>query len=71
MQFKDFTKAQDYEADLNIQDLLTYEIANSWKYQWVSINWVQDLLAQRMAKKVQRKYRRFVEFQAKLSATFH
>jgi len=64
--FKAFTEKSAYEADLNIQDLLTYEIANSWVCQWIWIDWVQNLWAKRMAKKVQRKHQRFIEFQSKL-----
>ena len=49
--------------DLNIQDLLTYEIANNWFCQFIATDWMQDIVAKRMAKKVQRKYEKFKRFQ--------
>ena len=68
IKYKAFDKPEDFGIDINVQDLLTYEIANSWVCQWIWIDWVQDLWAKRMVNKVQRKYKKYGEFAKKLEA---
>lgn len=69
--YKAFDKPEDFDIDINIQDLLTYEIANSGICQWININWLQDLWAKRMVKKVERKYKRYIEFAKRLENANH
>lgn len=64
--YKNFELPDDFGIDIPFEDLLKYEIANSFLCQWVSIDFMQDLLAKQMVKKVKRKYKNYIDFSKKL-----
>lgn len=49
---------------MNKTDALNYEIANSFIAQFVSNEWLQEQLAKYYAKKIERKYRKYLFFLA-------
>ncbi len=52
--------------DISVQEALTYEIANHWLTPYLSIGWMQDLMAKYMVKKAQRKIYKYIQFKSKL-----
>ena len=43
-----------------IKDFLDYEIRAHWLASWVSFDWGQELLGRYFARKVKRKYNRYL-----------
>jgi hypothetical protein len=46
---------------LNIKEILDYEVSSSWWASKLSSNWMQELAAWYFAKKVNRKYIRYLK----------
>jgi len=52
--------------DITVQEALTYEVANHWFTKYISIGWLQDWMAKRLAQKAVRKHKKYLEFKNRL-----
>ena len=60
--YKKFNKPDDFGIDIDLQDLLAYETANSFLAQYLSIGWMKDLYVKYLVKKTERKYKKYIQF---------
>lgn len=45
---------------MTLKEALDYEIRSSWIVPWISIGWIQEILAWYYVRKAKRKYSRYL-----------